>query len=318
VIVPTFDRADTIVPTLRSLAVQTHRDLEIVVADDGSTDGTAERVAALGIETVVYDWAPNAGPSAARNRGARLARGRYVAFVDTGDVVRPDWLERVDRALDGAAFASWGAVLAVGDRPTGLSLPRVNHPALGRLRAVCGPGQIMVDRRLFLEVGGFDERLRYSEFTELWWRLAPALAGCRVVALDEPLLVRTMPAARGVGPGSLAYSDERRLESARYLLDTHEALFRRRPALRQGYLRIAAVAAARLGDAATARRLFLQAFGVRHDPRELARAAAVSVPPARRRLWPSRGPVCGVPASGRDTSGTAVRSGAPAPEDGGS
>jgi len=290
VVVPTFNRADTIVPTLASLAAQTHRDLEVIVADDGSTDDTAERVAALGMANLVYDRAPNTGPSAARNRGARLARGRYVAFVDTQDTLAPTWLERVDRVLGDALFASWGAVFVVAGRATGLSRPRRTHAALGGLRAVCAPGQFLVDRCLFFEVGGFDEHLRFSEFTELWWRLAPALSGSRVVPVDDALLVRVLPGAAGHGPASLAYSDERRLTSALYLLDKHEELLRRRPALHRSYLRIAAVAAARGGDGARARALSLSAFLAGADPRDLLRVAAVSVPPLRRRLWPPRRP----------------------------
>ncbi len=86
VIVPTFNNRRVLEKTLEALQVQTFpaTDYEIVVADDGSTDGTAEMVAAMrGPAPIRYVTQANCGRSAARNMGARAARGRILLFVDS-------------------------------------------------------------------------------------------------------------------------------------------------------------------------------------------------------------------------------------------
>lgn len=85
VIIPTYKRKVLLRETLLSLCQQTYPSTwyEIVVADDGSTDGTGEMVAALEVPcTIKYDWQENAGVNAARNRGIRLARGPLLLFLD--------------------------------------------------------------------------------------------------------------------------------------------------------------------------------------------------------------------------------------------
>jgi len=85
VIIPTYNRKHLLRQTLLSLCQQTYpsAQYEIIVADDGSTDGTGEMVAALEVPcTINYDWQENAGVTTARNRGIRLARGPLLLFLD--------------------------------------------------------------------------------------------------------------------------------------------------------------------------------------------------------------------------------------------
>lgn len=92
VIVPTYNRAAWIGATLRTVLAQTHRPHEVIVIDDGSADDTAAVVAGFGAE-VRYVRQDNAGVSAARNHGARIATGDYLAFVDSDDLWHPRKLE---------------------------------------------------------------------------------------------------------------------------------------------------------------------------------------------------------------------------------
>jgi GT2 family glycosyltransferase len=95
VVVPTFDRAYCLEATLRSALAQSHAALELVVVDDGSTDGTEALVRALqeADRRVRYHRQDNRGVAAARNAGLRLAGGEYVAFLDSDDLWRPWKLE---------------------------------------------------------------------------------------------------------------------------------------------------------------------------------------------------------------------------------
>jgi glycosyltransferase involved in cell wall biosynthesis len=92
-IVPVFNGERYLREALNSILAQTYRVVEIIVADDGSTDGTAALVASYGGQ-VHYVRQPNAGPAAARNLGLRMARGQFVAFLDQDDLWHPEKLAR--------------------------------------------------------------------------------------------------------------------------------------------------------------------------------------------------------------------------------
>lgn len=111
VVMPAYNSAAYVVEAVTSVLGQTWRDLELIVVDDGSRDGTVAAVEALArddarLRLVVQ---PNSGrPSVARNRGLALARGRYLAFLDSDDVWFPKRVERMVAALD--AHPGWVAV----------------------------------------------------------------------------------------------------------------------------------------------------------------------------------------------------------------
>ena len=92
VIIPTYNRGWTLQAAMDSVLAQTYLDFELIVVDDGSSDDTAEILAAYGPEVKRIRQA-NAGVSAARNTGIRAARGELVAFLDSDDRWLPDKLK---------------------------------------------------------------------------------------------------------------------------------------------------------------------------------------------------------------------------------
>ncbi|MFC6974687.1 glycosyltransferase family 2 protein [Halomicroarcula sp. GCM10025709] len=95
VVVPTYNRADTVGRAVESALAQTVTDIEVVVVDDGSTDDTAAVVTGIDDERVRYlAHERNRGRSAARNTGIEAARGEYVAFLDSDDRWLPGKLDR--------------------------------------------------------------------------------------------------------------------------------------------------------------------------------------------------------------------------------
>jgi glycosyltransferase involved in cell wall biosynthesis len=90
-IIPVFNGERYLGQSLDSILAQTYRPIEVIVIDDGSTDGTRQLVASYG-DRVRYFWQPNAGPPRARNFGLRLAQGEFVAFLDADDLWQPDKL----------------------------------------------------------------------------------------------------------------------------------------------------------------------------------------------------------------------------------
>ncbi len=102
VIVPLYQKARWIRRALRSISAQTWSDFEVIVVDDGSTDGGAEQVASWPDSRVRLVSQQNAGPGAARNRGVAEANGDVLAFLDADDEWHPAFLERGVRALEAA------------------------------------------------------------------------------------------------------------------------------------------------------------------------------------------------------------------------
>ncbi|MDB3935380.1 glycosyltransferase family 2 protein [Granulosicoccus sp.] len=99
VIIPTYNRADSVLDTLSSCFAQSCEDFEIVVVDDGSSDATLDTLKSVDDSRLVVIAQENAGPAAARNRGMRQARGQYIAFLDSDDQWYPDFLEAVEKVI---------------------------------------------------------------------------------------------------------------------------------------------------------------------------------------------------------------------------
>jgi glycosyltransferase involved in cell wall biosynthesis len=112
VIIPTYNRADYVVEAIRSAKAQTYRLKQIIVVDDGSCDDTARRVAEAG--GVEYHYKTNRGQGAARNHGLRLARGEYIASLDSDDLWDADFLARSVECLEtyqlDFVFTNWEKV----------------------------------------------------------------------------------------------------------------------------------------------------------------------------------------------------------------
>jgi hypothetical protein len=319
IVIPTFNRADDLATSLSALrTLEAGPDFEIVVADDGSSDSTADVVAAFADLPIRYDWRENQGVSAARNRGAQLAQNGYLAFLDTGDEPFPDWLTTFTRLIESygalVVFCSCRAVSADG-REWVMRTKRLG-PVFNRITGSFHAGSFAVERQLFLDLGGYDPELRYSEGTDLGIRIAQQLgpSSDRTAHASRPHLTKHVPEG-----SSFAYSDRNRYDSATYMLDKHADLFATDPKLHALYERMAGVAAARLGDRGRARRHLLTAARLRpRDWTNCARAAAAVVPFGQQLTWshgadraavPSRPPAAGVSADGPVFIVGAMRSG---------
>ena len=99
VIIPTYNRAHTLLSSVASVLNQTLQDFELLIVDDGSTDDTAQSVAGLADNRIRYLRKENGGAASARNFGIAHAAGDYIAFQDSDDLWRPDKLEMQLRAM---------------------------------------------------------------------------------------------------------------------------------------------------------------------------------------------------------------------------
>lgn len=175
VVVPTYQRRDLVTDAVRSVLGQSFGDLELIVVDDGSGDGTEAALHAFGKE-LRYVRQPNRGVAAARNAGIALARGSIVAFLDSDDRWLPDHLavvaETFARRPEAVLVSTSPRHRAEGAAEPGAAVLFDPLPACLYGNPVGWPSSIAVRREDLVAVGGFDERLPVGEGGELWARLA--------------------------------------------------------------------------------------------------------------------------------------------------
>ncbi len=171
VVIPVCNRAELVRQAIESVLPQLAGDDEIVVVDDGSTDGSA--AAAAGYARVrVESMGRNRGPAAARNRGVECARNILLAFLDSDDLAPPDRFARQAALLPaaGAPEIVFGAQWRFeGEPPRADARPALSSAAAG------APVDLMATtmflrRATFLDVGPFDEALRLGDFVEWYGR----------------------------------------------------------------------------------------------------------------------------------------------------
>jgi glycosyltransferase involved in cell wall biosynthesis len=174
VVVPVRDGMPYLEEQLRALAAQKcDEEWEVVVADNGSTDGSlgfARDWASMHPNVIVVDASGLAGASAARNAGVEVASGEFLAFCDADDVVLAGWLNACVDALRGADLAAgrfdfWSLNTIPPAPPV-----RAATRQLGFLPAGLG-ANLAVRRGPFEEVGGFDEQFVPGEDIDLCWRM---------------------------------------------------------------------------------------------------------------------------------------------------
>jgi glycosyltransferase involved in cell wall biosynthesis len=210
VVIPAYNAAATVGEAIDSVLAQTYADFELVVVDDGSTDETAQIVAARDDPRVRCVRTENRGVAAARNHGIELTSGELVAFLDADDAWQPEKLERQHLALTttpsiGLSFTS--AALVDDDLET-IGLDDAVEYAdyteqlllTGNILSA-GGSSVMARRSVIDQVGGFDPQLSQCADWDLWLRLSLVT---RFAVIHEPLvLYREVPGTMSSDPSLL-------------------------------------------------------------------------------------------------------------------
>jgi glycosyltransferase involved in cell wall biosynthesis len=197
VIVPSFNRRAMVLEAVESVLAQRGADFELIVVDDGSTDGTARALEALRSERAArfaIERIPNRGPAAARNRGVAIARAQFIAFLDSDDLWMPGKLAEQFAFMRANADCAISQCEEVWMR----SGRRVNPGRRHRKRAgdifieslrtcLISPSAVIMRTALFRAMGGFDESMAAAEDYDLWLRI---LVSHEVGLLERPLVTR--------------------------------------------------------------------------------------------------------------------------------
>ena len=286
VIITTYNRAGTLQRAIDSVLAQQGVELELIVVDDGSTDGTRDLLANITDPRVIVLRRENGGLSAARNTGIGRASGDWTTFLDDDDMALTGWLSGfADLIDDTAGIVGCGAEYCTADGTRlGTCEPEPLGPLFQDQTGLMLAGTFGVRTDLLRSVRGYDERLTCSHQTELAMRLMPAMLERQLhVSNTERALVRIErrdPQDRPMSNPSALY------EGTRILLDKHRDKISRNPHGRAVLNGVLGVSAARLGHWSQARSALLTS--ARAEPfktRHWLRLAAAYCPPIARRVW---------------------------------
>jgi len=182
VVMPVFNGEPFIAEAIESVLAQSRPASELIVVDDGSTDGSAAEVERFGEVKLIRT--ENRGPAAARNTGVAESSGDLITFLDADDLMKPDRLERQAAALEGDPSA--GFALGRGDV---VMEPGVEPPAwLEEEKRAYMQMSLFTTKDAFERVGPFDEELRLGDDTD--WLFRAFEAGLRPALVPEPVIVR--------------------------------------------------------------------------------------------------------------------------------
>jgi glycosyltransferase involved in cell wall biosynthesis len=220
VVIPTHDRLNLLRRALASALAQRYVDLEVIVVDDGSSDGTAAFLEPPPDPRVrLLQNHPALGVAASRNRGIDEARGEWVAFLDDDDLWAPDKLRSQVDALErtGRRWCYVGHVnVDLRDRVTGGEPPLPPDRLVGALHesdvVPGGCSGVVAARGLLREAGGFDPSLQPLADWDLWLRLA---------AIEPPAAVARPLVAYRIQPASMSADADRVLAEFEFLAARH-------------------------------------------------------------------------------------------------
>ena len=191
--VSTYNRKDYLQLSLDSLLNQSYPNCEIIVVDDGSSDGTAEMMREK-YPQIKYVYQENAGDAAAKNHAVRLAAGDYVVFNDSDDLFLPDTVERLFAAMpQGETACTYGTYQTIDAE--GRKVPTKRKAAVypsgmitGELlsHVLVNSTGVLFPRKLYLDNGGFDTSLRVAHDYDLFLKLS---LQCPFYAVQEPVFL---------------------------------------------------------------------------------------------------------------------------------
>ncbi len=194
IIIPTYNCARYIGEALDSVLAQTRDDYEIIVIDDGSTDGTGDLIKNK-YPMVRYFFTEQTGVSSARNLGIKMSKGDLIAFLDADDMWSPDKLEKQVAILDARPDLSMvfteHCTFNKDKSIINKSFDKRNKLMRGDivknifLNTYLTTSTVMIKKKVFDKVGLFEEQLRAAEDDNMWMRISMEH---QIDLIDEPLV----------------------------------------------------------------------------------------------------------------------------------
>ena len=181
IVIPLYNKAQSIEETIRCILAQSYQDFEIVVVDGWSSDGSLEIIQSLARQDNrihVHVQQDRHGVTPARNESIAAAKNERIAFIDADDYWEPSYLETLVRLMDDYPHAglwglNYGIMTGVDKSPCSSLYPGHRGPIDNPWIKGCPfwTSSIGISKNAFERVGGFDNRIIYGEDIDLWYRL---------------------------------------------------------------------------------------------------------------------------------------------------
>lgn len=202
IILPTYNRKNTLIEAMESVLSQTFSDFELIVIDDGSDDGTSDIMHDFLTDSrVKYLYQKNKGRSSARNKGLNEASGEYITFLDSDDIYEPRKLEAQVNVLDQNSdydlvyclfsFMKYDGEMLYNHKYPDYEFSGKVYPEIITFRGsiITTPG-VMVRKSAIQKAGFFDEKMNICEDLDLWRRISRY---SRIFQIRENLIVIRLP-----------------------------------------------------------------------------------------------------------------------------
>lgn len=195
VIIPTYNRANSLSKTIQSVLNQTYTSFEIIVVDDGSVDDIESVVIKFNDKRIkYYRHVLNLGGSAARNTGIRNSIGKYIAFLDSDDEWLDNKLEIQVQAMENRSSDLWGGVccgfvVSKLDQKKVVELLKddnLKKEILNREVDLCAGSNLLISREVIDEIGFFDEKFKRNQDLEFLIRFFRCF---NLITLREPQVI---------------------------------------------------------------------------------------------------------------------------------
>lgn len=185
IIIPLYNKEKFIQNTLDKVLQQSFQDFEVIIVDDGSTDGGAEIVKNIQNERIKYFWQENQGVSSARNKGISLAKNEYICFLDADDEWKENHLmsllETIQKFPNAGMYCSRYVTKINEKKSIHTYLNNITNDYEGYVEdffhsslvdRVALTSALCIDKKVFNEIGGFDRNITSGQDLDYWIRIA--------------------------------------------------------------------------------------------------------------------------------------------------
>ena len=264
IIIPTYNREKFLTRALNSILIQTFKNFELIVIDDASTDNTEKVLKNFQKKDKRIKYfrnSQNKGPSESRNIGIRMAKGKYIAFLDSDDEWLPQKLEKQLKFIENKnakVVTCWAYVNdKIRKKKYFYKVPYYKNPISKILKKnyiLSGPSSVILERKVIDKVGFFDSLIRYGEDWDYWIRIIKA--GYNFFVVKEPLLKYYL----WEGSATITVNFSKKAKDLNRILEKHKELFLKYPKIYARRLRTVGYFFALDGNIFLARKFFLKSF----------------------------------------------------------
>jgi glycosyltransferase involved in cell wall biosynthesis len=253
VIIPSYNRAHLIERAIMAVLGQSFKDWELLIVDDGSTDNTKAIIESyLNDQRIQYIYQNNEGVCSARNKGAFIATGEYLVFLDSDDFVESNWLEDFFDLKDNNYDILFCSMKIIKPNKVMTLVSCLDPYKDGKSKAISIPGSWLIKKSLFISIGMYDEKLKYGENTELRFRLNEEKPKIGIIDKFNFIYYESLDG----GSKNL----KNKIESNLHIIEKHPLYFKTHPDVLRFYYQNIAVAYVKLSDFKKAQYFFLKAF----------------------------------------------------------